>query len=317
MKGRQTALAGTIMLGLTLLPFSVLAHAEVSVKVEVDRAFATIGDQINFRVTAVHKPGVTVLGINPGSALADFEIKQATDFSTQEGNQILEGKNFVITNYELGEYMIRPFPVQYREASGEVKEIKTNSLYVTIESVDKNKKPASDIRGVKGVQEIKLTLWPWFLLSALLGVGLGTFFLLQQSKRGWSPSAQEEILSPHDEAYQALNRLQHSDLIRKGQMKLYFLHMSEILRRYFERRYQIRALELTTYELKNEFKDKLSMEQAQLIDDVLSFGDLVKFAKYIPTPLEIIRQNNQAKLVIDQTREPEIRPEAGPETPPN
>ena len=100
-------------------------------------------------------------------------------------------------------------------------------------------------------------------------------------------------------------------------MKLYFLHLSEILRRYFERRYQIRALELTTYELKNAFKDRLSAEQRQLIDDVLSFCDLAKFAKYIPPPLEIIRQNNQAKLVIDQTREPEIRPEAGPKTPPN
>src|SRR3989338_2577366 len=109
MKSGGTALAGTIMLGLMLFPFSLPANAEVSVKVEVDRAFATIGDQINFRVTATHEPGVTVLGINPGSALADFEIKQATDFSTQEKDQILEGKNFVITNYELGEYMIRSF----------------------------------------------------------------------------------------------------------------------------------------------------------------------------------------------------------------
>ncbi|HLD56439.1 MAG TPA: hypothetical protein VJA00_02350 [Candidatus Omnitrophota bacterium] len=317
MKSGGTALAGTIMLGLMLFPFSLLANAEVSVKVEVDRAFATIGDQINFRVTATHEPGVTVLGINPGSALADFEIKQATDFSTQEKDQILEGKNFVITNYELGEYMIRSFSVQYRDASGDVKEIKTNSLYVTIESVDKNKKPESDIRGVKGVQKIKPALWPWFLLLAILGIAAGFFFFFEHSKRALLQSAQEEILSPHDEAYQALNRLQHSDLIRKGQMKLYFLHLSEILRRYFERRYQIRALELTTYELKNAFKDRLSAEQRQLIDDVLSFCDLAKFAKYIPTPLEIIRQNNQAKLVIDQTREPEIRPEAGPKTPPN
>ena len=312
MKGKRVFQPVTLCLltFLILLSFPLSVKAEVSVKVEVDRAFATIGDQINFRITAVHDPGETILEINPQNALSDFEIKQSTDFSTEQGKQILEGKNFVIANYQLGDYVIRPVSVQYRDKSGDVKEIKTNSLYVTIESVEKNKKSTndkSDIRGVKGVQKIKPVLWPWFLLLAILAISAGVYFFMEHSKRQLLQSTQEEILSPHDEAYRALNQLQHSDLIRKGQLKLYFLQMSDILRHYFERRYQMRALELTTYELKNEFKGKLSAELTQLIDDVLSFSDLVKFAKYIPTPLEIIRQNNQAKLVIDQTREPDIQ----------
>jgi hypothetical protein len=289
------------------------AEADLSVKVEVDRAFATIGDEINFRVTAIHEPGVTLLDINPQNALADFEIKKVTDFSTKEKGQILEGKNFVITNYELGEYVIRSFPVRYRVQSGDVKEIKTNSLYVTIESVDKNKKPGSDIRGIKGVQKIKPTLWPWFLGFGVLLVGTSIYFFLKRSKQKWLESESQVLLSPHDEACQALSRLQHSDLIRKGQIKMYFFQMSEILRHYFERRYPIRALELTTYELRIEFKDKISSEHLQLIDEVLSFCDLVKFAKYIPTPLEIIRQNNQAKQIIDLTKE-EVLQTTDPET---
>jgi hypothetical protein len=294
---------------LVLFSFSGLAEAEVSVKAEVDRAFATIGDQINFRVTTTHEPEETILEINPQNALADFEVKQVTDFSVKEGKQVSEGKNFVITNYDLGDYVIHPLTIQYRDRSGNVKEIKTNSLYVTIESVDKNKKPESDIKGVKGVQKIKPKLWPWVLLFSVLGVSAGAYFFIQHSKRQWLESAKEELLNPQDEAYQALSRLQHSDLIRKGQMKLYFLHMSEILRHYFERRYQMHALELTTHELKNEFKDKLSGEILKPIDETLSFCDLVKFAKYIPTPLEIIHQNNQAKQIIDQTKEQVVQPE--------
>lgn len=289
------------------------ARAEVSVKAEVDQAFATIGDQINFRVTAVHDPEETILSFNLGNALSDFEIKQSTDFSTREGKKVAEGKNFVITNYVLGDYVIRPLTVQYRDKSGNVKELKTNSLYITIESVDKNKKSGKneDIRGIKGVQKIKPKLWPWVLFfAALVGIAAGAYFFFQNSRhRLLEKTAREEILSPHDEAYQALNQLQYSDLIRKGQMKLYFLKMSEILRRYFERRYQMHVLESTTFELKNNLKDKTSVENLKLIDEVLSFCDLVKFAKYVPSPLEIIRQNSQAKQIIDQTREQEIQAE--------
>jgi hypothetical protein len=294
---------------LVLFACSWTVYADVSVKTEVDRAFATIGDPINFRVTAIHDPEETILDMNPKNALADFEVKQVTDFSTQEKKKILEGKNFVITNYALGDYVIRPFTVQYRNKTGEIKEIETNSLYITIESVDKSKEPKSDIKGIKGVQKIKPRLWPWLLALVLLGIATGVYFFYQNSRRPCLGSGQAEELSPHDEAYQALGRLQHSDLIRKGQMKLYFFQMSEILRRYFERRFQIPALESTTYELKNELQDKANQENLQLIDEVLSFCDLVKFAKYAASPLEIIRQNNQAKQIIDQTREQESVPE--------
>lgn len=279
------------------------AESDISSKVEVDRAFATIGDRINFRVTIIHKPDVTILELDARPVLDDFEIKEATNFSHEENEKIFEGKNYVLTNYALGEYVIRPFKIQYRLGQSEVKELETNSLYLTIESVDKNKDPASDIRGVKGVQKIKGAIWFWLALIGFLLIGAGIVALYLHKRKGGSELGGEEILSAHDEAFQALSRLQHSDLIRKGQVKLYFFHMSEILRRYFERRYRVKALESTTYELMEELKNHLSAENAQLINEVLLLSDLVKFAKYDPPPIEILRQNNQAKLIVDRTKE--------------
>ena len=72
----------------------------VSVKVEVDKAFATIGDEINFRVTVNRPPEVSLLEIDTGSALSDFEVKKVTNFSIREGNIVSEGKNYVITTYQ-------------------------------------------------------------------------------------------------------------------------------------------------------------------------------------------------------------------------
>lgn len=303
-----------ILFSLTLVfvPPIARAESEVSVKVEVDRAFATIGDRINFRVTVAHRPGGAVLELEAREVLGDFEIKEATDFSSQENGKILEGKNYVITSYSLGEYVIQPFAVQYRTGQGDLQQIKTNSLYITIQSVDQNKTAASDIRGVKGVHRIKGPAWFW---TVPLGLGLGAavFWLYQvRKKRIANKGSRESLLTPHDEAYQALNRLRHSDLIRKGHMKLYFFQMSEILRRYFERRYEIRALQSTTGELMEQLPEVSMSENIQLIHVVLSLCDLVKFAKYDPPPTEIIQQNTKAKLVIDRTKEetPAVRPES-------
>ena len=100
-----------VVLGCCLLLISANKHAvpadsDASVKVEVDRAFATIGDRINFRITVIHKPDLTVLEIDPKEVLGDFEIKESANFSHQEKGLILEGKNYVLVNYTLGEYVI-------------------------------------------------------------------------------------------------------------------------------------------------------------------------------------------------------------------
>ena len=283
--------------------FSQETKADITAKVEVDRAFATIGDRINFRITVKHAPEISVLDLRAEDVLKDFEIKEATPFSAKEGKGISEGKNYVITTYQLGEYVIQPFAIQFRARDGKTEELKTNSLYVTIESVDKKKDPESDIRGIKGVFRIRSRAWIWFIfVLCASGIAVGAVLYFRQRKEIQSATV-EMALSPHDEAYQALNRLRHSDFIRKGQVKLYFFQMSEILRRYFERRYQIRALESTTNEVLQELKRLESLENMTLVRDILSFCDLAKFAKYEPPAAEILQTSNQARQIIDQTKQ--------------
>ena len=303
---KRFGLALFIFLGFTLfgsLP-SNSAEPDVSVKVEVDRAFATIGDPINFRITATHAPEISVLEMNPSGVLSDFEIKESTNFSQKEGGKILEGHNYVITTYTLGEYVVKPFTIQYHAKGGETGQLKTNAIYITIESIDKGKEPKSDIKGIKGIRKLKGRLGLWLMFAFLLiAIGAGAWVIDLRKNREALTANRESALSPHDEAYLALSKLQHSDFIRKGQVKLYFFYMSEILRRYFERRYQVRALESTTYEAIRDLKEKLTPENLKLIEDELSFCDLVKFAKYDPPPMEILRETNQAKLIIDRTKE--------------
>lgn len=286
------------------MPAAIGSDPPITAKAEVDQALITIGDRVHFRVTVAHDPKVKILNIDADQALRDFEVKDVTDFSYREGKQVHDGKTYVITNYELGEYVIRPVTISWQTADGRGREFQTNSLYVTVESIDQDTNPKSDIRGVKGVYPLEGRFWPWLVV---LGIAVGTASLtawyLVRKRAIMAPRDQAAILSPHEEAYQALYRLKHSDYLHRNQYKLYFLELSELLRRYFQRRYQISALESTTTELMSDLKDKLPLEQRTLIQDVVQFCDAVKFAKHTPSVQEVVKQNKQAFLIIDQTKE--------------
>ena len=111
------------------------------------------------------------------------------------------------------------------------------------------------------------------------------------------------LLSPEDEALLRLNRLFDSDLIARGKLKEYFLEFSEILRRYFERRFEILAVESTTSEIIRDLKAKeVSAALREKIQQVLDTADLVKFAKWRPSALEIQQLNRMAKAIVETVR---------------
>ncbi len=94
-----------------------------------------------------------------------------------------------------------------------------------------------------------------------------------------------------------------SDLLEKGQLKLFFTQMSDILRRYLEGRYYLSALEETTAEIMRDLKAQLTNESIrQDLLDVLVMSDLVKFAKHIPDMDETESLKIKARSFVDRTK---------------
>ncbi len=280
-------------------------EGNVSVKAEVDRAFLTIGERVEYRVTITHDPTVPILSQIPPPRADVFEVKEAHDFSEKEGNEVVEGRRFVLTTYELGEFILDPITVRYRTLQGEEKTVQTHRLFLTVQSVDASGKPKTDIRNVKGVLELP---WRWGWLGSLflfaLAIGAGVTLWWRWKHRALAGEiTPEPVLSPEDEALLGLNRLFDSDLIRQGKIKEYFLALSEILRRYFERRFEILAVESTTSEILQALRqEEISQSLREKIEQTLSSADLVKFAKWRPPLPEIIKVNQLAKAIVEEAR---------------
>lgn len=311
MKKAILAIAALLLLQAILYPKnSWCDEAKMTVTAEVDHAFFTIGDRVHFKITAEHDSSIQISRIDTSETLKDFEVKEEQNFKTDERGIISEGKDITVTGYQLGNYVLSPAVIYYRDgtASRELKTMESNKLYVSIESVDKDGKRSDDIAGLKGVVELSRKWIGWLIGIALLVIAAIAFYVYYQRKgRSLFHFNPENQLSPHEEAYQALNRLGDSELLQRGLIKLYFAQMSEIIRRYMERRFQILALESTTSEIMDALRQRdIDGKTLSLIKNHLEICDLVKFAKFKPEPPEIIRQTKLAKEVIDITKPIEL-----------
>ncbi|MCP4214317.1 MAG: hypothetical protein GY765_06655, partial [bacterium] len=104
-----------------------------------------------------------------------------------------------------------------------------------------------------------------------------------RKRRQGGPRIEAPLLSPLEELQQRVRQLESDSLLRKGEVKLHFLHLTEILKHFLSRTYRFNAEELTTYETIYDLKKhETETPVVNHMDSLFSTSDLVKFAKYIP-----------------------------------
>lgn len=276
---------------------------EIRVKSEVDKAFLTIGDPVTYTVTIEHAPDIRILSNIPAPDSDVLEIKKVEDIRSQNKKAVVTGRKFILTTYRLGEFILDPVVVQYRKKDQPVKTIQTNKLFLTVKSIAEGE-PKEDIRDVKSVVSLPWRLKKTLYFLAVLALGFLGFWIyrvLVKKKARIQPETSP--LPPEEEALMRLKELFESDLLRQGFVKLYYLKLSEILKRYFERRYNILAQELTTIEILRALR-LLRLDSAlyQKIQYVLEAADLAKFAKWVPTASEILLLNKKSEEIIQESK---------------
>jgi hypothetical protein len=103
-------------------------------------------------------------------------------------------------------------------------------------------------------------------------------------------------------ALTALDNLEREQLWQKGRVKEYHSNITGIIRGYFEERFNLPALELTTSEQMQQLKRVPSAEYIlNTTNEFLNNADLVKFAKFIPLPSVNEAMMKQAKEIVNST----------------
>lgn len=152
----------------------------------------------------------------------------------------------------------------------------------------------------------------WWILIALVVIGAGAY-IWWRKKQGASiiPATPVKKENPVDAALRLLGELREEKLCQRGEEKLYYTRLTDILRIYLRDRFGINAMEMTSTQIRRALRDNEATRMStDLMSRILEMADFVKFAKVRPLPDDNIAAMNQAVKFIDDTR-----PAPEPETP--
>ena len=283
------------------------AMPPLEVKAQVDRAIATTGDLIRYTLSASSEPQREVEIPEMGSQIAGLRIVDMGEAGPMErdGRKIIE-KWYQLKADLVGSYIIPSAVFSYKSKNGEKKELKTAQIFIEVKSVIEDKEAAKDIRDIKPLAVIKRS---YALLIGLSIAGLSLLALLIGGIYLYRTTYQKtKVLPPrpaHELALEELDRLQKEGLIAKGIFKQHYFTLSEIFRRYLERRFHFQAVEKTTEEILPEIHNLKGFNQGVKsgAQKFLYHTDLVKFAKYNPDTEEVDRKYQEAVNFINETKE--------------
>jgi hypothetical protein len=261
---------------------------EPKISAITDSAQYKVGAWILLHVDAELPPAVDSLAVAVKDSLGPFEILNIDSSPAKAGHQQWQ---FRLTIFDTGKVSIPPVVFSYRNRGDTLTRVAySNSIPLTISSIP------VDLKGE--IKDIKPPLdAPWkfedFLpyliaLAVIILLGLAYWYYRRLKKRREaSYVAPKPDIPPWRVALAALHTLEDQRLWQQGRVKEFYSATTEIIRRFLEDQYGLLALESTSDEIMSQLKP-LSAAQS-LLKEFRSFfttADLVKFAKYLPTPEE-------------------------------
>jgi len=164
----------------------------------------------------------------------------------------------------------------------------------------------ADIRDIRGPIFFKGNYFLFLatlLLILLSCLGILIYYLVKKRKKiGTEPALPPK--TAYEVAREALDKLKNRNLPGKDRVKEYYSEISDIIRRYVESRFRIKAPEMTTEEFLHSLKGfgVLSGMHRNTLKEFLTLCDIVKFARYGPNNKEIDGSFRLAEKFVDETK---------------
>jgi hypothetical protein len=296
-----------VITGLLLFSLSGARGQQVTVNASVDLQTISLGDWIRYSVAITAPENFRITVPQMKDSIGAFDIVQQDSITATETNGVRTyTKNFVVTKFDSGMHEVPPYIVRFTDAGGKEGSAQSNAIPVVVHGIDVDTTQA--IRDVKpqltvpmSAEEIAMYI---ALALAIAAAGYGLYYYMKKRRERKSGVAEEEIpaIPPHVLAMLQLDELESKGLWQQGEVKLFYSKATEIVRRYFERRYNILALEMTTGEVMEQLKRcAINNEVFTSVQNFLTDADLVKFAKHLPVASENESIIPTARAIVEST----------------
>ena len=265
------------------------------VSAAIDSTTLFIGDQTDLHLRATCEAGEQVqLPMLDKQLISGVEIVDRTivDTTILSDGRVQYNQYLTLTSFEDSLFYIEPLPF----VSGE-DTVWSESLMLNVVQPFEIDSTDMAITDIKGIYRAPIWWWGilrWVLLSiAIAGVGVGGYYLITYLRRRTGNINETmtpiEPLRPADEiALEKLDIIREQKIWQTGQIKEYHTQLTDVVREYIARRFDVSSTEQTSDETLRAMRPLLNNQKElyEQLRKMLTLADLVKFAKWSATPDE-------------------------------
>ncbi len=290
-------------------PDTVKSAPGITLETSVDRSEIYIGDLINYRLAIIHDSSIVLTPPPIGANLGAFDVK---DYQTDVDTKLKDGRiktesRFSLTTFTTGDYIIPPIPVEFKMPDGTVKYLISEPTPIKVKSLLAEGSDSADVRDIKSPIYFKTeAYWPYYAAgAAILAAIIGYIWWWRRRKR-MRPKEIIDTRKPWEIAFEQLAVLKEKGYITDGKFKLYYIELTDIVRAYFGRIYNMPVLDMTTDEfLGRIIQEDIKEEMYGRLKVFLNFADLVKFAKMVPETEKMMIDFDEATAIVESVRHDE------------
>jgi hypothetical protein len=293
----------------------------IIVSASIDSTEMRIGDQTDMHIRVTQEANERVEWPVFGETLQDgIEIIDRTivDTTTLPDGRLQLNQYLTLTSFKDSLFVVRPIEIVSGEDTFRTEPMALNVL----QPFDLEADSTNAITDIKPVERAPIWWWGiirWILLAlgialVLTGIGYLVYWLLSRRKPKEEP-VNPELLRPADEvALEKLDAIKIAKIWQKGQVKEYHTDLTDVVREYIGRRFDVHSTEKTSDETLKEIKPILlakgegleaNVDGKELYENLrtmLQLADLVKFAKWSTTPDENEKALTTAYEFVNETK---------------
>ena len=288
------------------------------VSAAIDSTTLFIGDQTDLHLRATCEVGELVQmpmldkQLIPGIEIVDRTI---VDTMLLNDGRVQYDQYLTLTSFEDSLFYIEPLAFVRGDDTVWSESLMLNVIQpFEVDSAD------LAITDIKGVYKAPIWWWGiirWVLLAlALAGLCVGAYYLIgylqsRTSKQDDETAATEPLRPAEEVALEKLDLIREPKIWQNGQVKEYHTQLTDVVREYIARRFEVSSTEQTSDETLRAMRPLLSdkKELYEQLRKMLTLADLVKFAKWTTTPDENELSLRSAYTFVKETTPVEEEPQ--------
>lgn len=307
-----------ILLACLLTTWNEVCAQSVTVDASIDSLEIMIGDQAKVRLQVSLDANQQVsLPMYKDTLVTGVEIVEVAKPDTQllnGGKRMMLTQEYTITSFDSALYFLPPMEVKVDN-----KVYRSQPLALKVFSIPVDTLHPDQFFGQRPVTNAPFVWGDWYAAIAcgllfIPGVLLLIYLIscLRSNKPIIRKIKVEPKLPPHVVALNEMERIKSEKSWQKGDQKVYYTELTDVLRNYIKERFGFNATEMTSAEILDHLLECKDKEAVKELKELFTTADLVKFAKHNP-----MMNENDANLLcaigfIDETKE-ETDPNAKPE----